>query len=403
MSEETATRPGRASRARHVYAADLVRVLTFACVIAVHTVSTVNPIDSVPGGAAVMLLHFTREAFFVLTAFVLVHRYRTGGLRVAPFWRRRFLLVGVPYVVWSALYTGIALSTAPLPAGEALAVLVRNLLTGTAWFHLYFLLVSMQFYLVFPLFQRLLAATRGRHGLLVAASAALQVVIDIVLHDPTPTGWVAAVLPYAGSFVGSYQFFLVLGGVVALHHEQVDAWVRAHPAVLAVAFVVTGAAAEGWYQWSVASGVGAVFATDVFQPVMIPWCVAVVAVFYALGAAWTDRRAGGLGSRFVERASDRSFGVFLVHPVFLWALTVGGAGSVASHLPAPWSTFAVYVVAVIASLAAVELLRLTPLSLILTGKGRSRRRSQHPDSTRTGSRPAAPSTVGGEPAQGGLT
>ncbi|HEY4702145.1 MAG TPA: hypothetical protein VIH64_09660, partial [Streptosporangiaceae bacterium] len=56
----------------HVYAVDLLRVLTFAAVIAVHIVTTVNPPDSVPAGGTAMLLHFTREAFFALTAFVLV-------------------------------------------------------------------------------------------------------------------------------------------------------------------------------------------------------------------------------------------------------------------------------------------------------------------------------------------
>lgn len=353
---------------QHVHQADLVRVLTFACVIAVHTISTVNPLDSVAGGAVVMLLHFTREAFFVLTAFVLMHRYRTAVPRVVPFWRRRFLLVGVPYVVWSVIYTGLALATAPLPAADAATMLVRNLLTGTAWFHMYFLLVSMQFYLVFPLFRWLLRVTRGRHLLLLTGSAVLQVGIDLWLHDPAPAGAKADLLPYLGSFLLSYQFFLVLGGVAALHLTDVTAWIRGHPLVVVGAVVLTGAAAEGWYWWSIATGAGAQFATDVFQPVMIPWSVAVVAAFLALGTAWTERRAGGPASRFVEGASDRSFGVFLVHPAILWALTVAGATSPAAQLAPPWSSVAAYVVTVIGSLALVEVLQRTPLSLALTGR-----------------------------------
>jgi peptidoglycan/LPS O-acetylase OafA/YrhL len=153
----------RVNSRSHVYAVDLVRVLTFACVIAVHTVATVNSADSVPAGGAAMLLHFTREAFFSLTAFVLVHRYR-DRLHIRPFWRRRFLLVGVPYVIWSVIYSGLALITTPVPPTAALIQLARNLLTGTAWYHLYFLVVTMQFYLLFPLFLRLLRASAGRRG-----------------------------------------------------------------------------------------------------------------------------------------------------------------------------------------------------------------------------------------------
>ncbi|GAA1297555.1 acyltransferase [Pseudonocardia xinjiangensis] len=388
----------RTARSVHIYPADMVRVLTFACVIGVHTISTVNPLDSVPGGAVVMLLHFTREAFFVLTAFVLTHRYRDDPVHPVAFWRRRFLLVGVPYLVWSVIYTGLGLVTAPLPAGQAATMLLHNVLTGMAWFHLYFLLVSLQFYLVFPLFRRLLRATTGWHAVLLAVSAVLQVLIDLYLHDPAPTGMKAQLLPYAGSFLVSYQFFLVLGGVVALHATRVDGWIRRHVAVVVAAVLLTGALAEGRYQWGVAHGVGAQFATDVFQPVMVLWSVAVVAAFYAVGAAWADRRAGGPASRAVEGASDRSFGVFLLHPTILWALTVAGPTSPAARLPAPWSSFAVYAVAVVASLAIVEVVQRTPLSLALTGKSRTgKARPVAPGRARH----APPAAAGGPGTRGG--
>ncbi len=306
----------------HVPSADVVRVLTFACVIAVHTLSTTHPLDDPRADGLVMLLHFTREAFFVLTAFVLMHRYGTAPPRTGPFWRRRFLLVGVPYVVWTALYTGLAgfawtgaglVFTAP-----ALRTFALNLATGTAWYHLYFLLVSMQFYLLFPLFQRLLVATTGRHRWLLAAAAVLQVLVDLWIHDPAPTGIKADLLPYAGSFVGSYVFFLVLGGVAALHRERVLGALGRHRVLVAAAMVGTGAAAEGWYRWAVTTGTNPQFASDVFQPVMLPWVVAVVAGFALLGQAWATPR-GGRSPRWVTWASERSFGVFLVHPVILWA------------------------------------------------------------------------------------
>jgi surface polysaccharide O-acyltransferase-like enzyme len=238
----------RISGPGHVYAADLVRVLTFVAVIAVHTVTTINPPERIPAGGAAMLLHFTREVFFALTAFVLVHRYR-DGLRVVPFWRRRFLLVGVPYVIWSVIYSGLAGITVPLPPTAALTQLGTNLLTGTACYHLYFLVVSMQFFLLFPLFLRLLGGSVGHrcwHRWLLAISVVLQIGINAELHAAHPSRIAAELLRYDGSFVGSYVFYLVLGGVAALHAEEVQAWVRGHPAIVLVALVLTGAAAEAW-------------------------------------------------------------------------------------------------------------------------------------------------------------
>jgi peptidoglycan/LPS O-acetylase OafA/YrhL len=353
---------------------DLLRVLTFAAVIAVHIVTTVNPPDSVPAGGTAMLLHFTREAFFALTAFVLVHRYRAGPPPVAPFWRRRFLLVGVPYVIWSVIYSALALITTPVPPTTALSQLGRNLLTGTAWYHLYFLIVTMQFYLLFPLFLRLLRGSTGRRGgrwWLLAISAVLQVGIDAGLHGLHPSGIAGKLLGYDGSFVGSYEFYLVLGGVAALHADRVQAWVGRHPAVVFGALVVTGAAAEGWYLHSVRAGSSPGAASDVFQPVMLPWCVAVITALFALGVAWSVRRAGGPGSRAVEIGSDRSFGVFLVHPMVLWTLTLGPLAWLSTQMSALGSTVIAIAVTVVVSLLVVEALRHSPLSLVLTGKRRS--------------------------------
>lgn len=374
-------------RADHIYPVDMVRVLTFACVIAVHTISTVNPIDSKPWGGAAMLLHFTREAFFVLTAFVLTSRYRDSPPEAVPFWKRRFLLVGVPYVVWSLIYSAIGLSSAGESPGQTAISLLYNLGTGRAWFHLYFLLVSLQFYLLFPLFARLLRATRGHHVALLVASAAGQVLLDLWMHDPIPTGVKSWYLHFAGSYVISYQFFMVLGGVVAMHRAEVDAWLRAHHRLVLASVIVTGLLAEGRYIWTVTHGGNAIYDTDVFQWVVIPWSVAVVAGFYAIGNVWSERRGSGGLSRFVERASDRSFGVFLVHPIILWLLTVGDSSSLASHVPAPLSSLVVYLVAVTGSLGFVELARRGRLSLALTGKRRSKPRPVDADAAVRESRP----------------
>jgi len=336
-------------------------------------VTTVNPLDSVPTGGAAMLLHFTREAFFAPTAFVLVHRYR-DELPVVRFWRRRFLLVGVPYVIWSVIYSALALITTPLPPTAALTQLGRNLLTGTAWYHLYFLVVTMQFYLLFPLFLRVLRAAGRRpagHWWLLAISAVLQVGIDFGLHVVHPSGLAGKLLDYDGSFVGSYVFYLVLGGVAALHAGRAQAWVREHPAVVLAAMVVAGASAEGWYLHSVHGGSSPAAASDVFQPVMVPWCVAVITALFALGVAWSARRTGGPGSQVVEISSDRSFGVFLVHPMVLWALTLGPSAWLSTRVSALSSTVIAIAVTVVVSLVVVEVLRHSLLSMVLTGKGRS--------------------------------
>ncbi|MDQ3904393.1 MAG: hypothetical protein M3300_02815 [Actinomycetota bacterium] len=83
----------------------------------------------------------------------------------------------------------------------------------------------------------------------------MAVGINAGLHAARPSGISEQLWHYDGSFVGSYVFYLLLGGVTALHVDRVQGWVRAHPVVVVVGLVLTGAGAEGWYLRSVRGGV----------------------------------------------------------------------------------------------------------------------------------------------------
>jgi len=96
-----------------------------------------------------------------------------------------------------------------------------------------------------------------------------------------------------------------------------------------------------------------------------------VAAFALLGLVGVRGRRG---LRWVAWASEWSFGVFLVHPVILWAMTVEGPSAPTAGLPPPLSAVVVYLAAVVGALALVAIFRATPLRLPLTGKPNDRRR-----------------------------
>ena len=96
-------------------------------------------------------------------------------------------------------------------------------------------------------------------------------------------------------------------------------------------------------------------ACDVFQVVMVPWCFAVITALFALGGGWAAREETGRGSQAIKLCSDRSFGVFLMHPVLLLVWILGPAGWLSSRMPALWSTMLAFTAVVSASLLVVEL------------------------------------------------
>ncbi len=105
------------------------------------------------------------------------------------------------------------------------------------------------------------------------------------------------------------------------------------------------------------------------QPIVIVWGFAVAIGFLAIGTYWADRRnPTGFGTRFVATASDRSFGIFLSHPLFIWILLWIGDDWVENTIPKPWLTLVVYLAVIACAIGVTELFRRTPLSLPLTGR-----------------------------------
>ncbi|MFJ4654738.1 acyltransferase [Nocardia sp. NPDC088792] len=363
---ETET-PRRTARP-HLYQVDLFRVLTFACVIAVHVIDQANNPGSVSAHGVLTLLHFTRNAFFALTGFVLVYQFAGDRFRAGSFWRRRFMLVGIPYVVWSVVYWGysIYLHENYGTIGWLLSRLGLDLVWGTAYYHLYFLLVTMQVYLLFPLLRKLLQATAGRHRWVLAVSAVIHVVVLWYLHNPPfSTGIPGQIWTHLPASFLPYQFFTLIGAITAWHIEAVHAFLRKYGGVVVAAVVVTGVAAEWYYLHLVHTGIPPWTASDVFLPALTVWFLAVCAGLYLLGTRWAiHRQENHVLARVIRYGSDRSFGIFLVHPLFIEILVP----QLPASWPQPWKTILLYLAVVALALATTEVLRRIPGSLWLTGR-----------------------------------
>jgi peptidoglycan/LPS O-acetylase OafA/YrhL len=361
----------------YLHQVDVVRLLTFASVIAVHVVSNTTDESGVAARGVLVLLHFTRETFFVITGFVLFHSsYPRDGrtLDLPRFWRRRFLLIGVPYLAWSAIYWWFHGARG---AGD----LAVTLLTGSAEYHLYFLLVSMQVYLAFGLLVWLVRATRGHHGALLAAVTAYQVALFWLLHDVLPRwggapAWLAAAPVWAQKLLPSYLVYVVAGALAAVHLARVQGWVAAHGRLVAVGVVVAAVFTEGAYLLQLATGSPVYRAADVLQPDMIVWTAALTAGLLALGLRFAANRRPGLAASAVAEGARISFGVFLVHPLVITAVLASPLAGPLRRSGQPWTSVLVWLLVVLVSVPVVELVARTPLSLPLTGRrrpGRPRR------------------------------
>ncbi|MQY17631.1 acyltransferase [Nocardia macrotermitis] len=361
----------RKTKRPYLYQVDLFRILTFACVVLDHVTSGCTLPDNMASNAVQTLLHFTRLAFFALTAFVLIYQSARKPFSARTFWRRRFMLIGIPYVVWSVFYWGyaIVLGNFQEPIPHALWRLVVDIATGQAWYQMYFLLVTMQVYLLFPLLLKLLRATEGHHRWVLAVSGALQLgFLYLAMHPPAFEGIAADIWAHIYAVVFAYQFYVILGAVAAWHLDAVNRTVKRFGPLIVLGAVAAAVYSVWEFARTTGRGMPPAAASNIFMPHLVIFFVLIIAALYTLGTWGTsNQRPGSLKARALTYGSDRSFGVFLIHP-FALQLIAPWIIPMRDEIGSLWCTVVVYAAVMAMSLLGAEITRRVPGSIWLNGR-----------------------------------
>jgi peptidoglycan/LPS O-acetylase OafA/YrhL len=379
-----ATAPARSRP--HIIAFDMIRLIIMVFVVGVHTLAWGGGQVTLALGAVTTVFHTSRELFLLLTALVLTynygHRPRLNALR---FWRRRYWLVVPAYVTWSAIYY------AADGSGRGLfpSAFLHDLLNAGARYHLYFLLVSMQIYLLFPVLRWVLRKTEGYHRWLLAAAVAYQLWLTCALHyhlGRPAGGELAQFINGAaqGYWVDTYVLYVVAGAIAGWHFEQICVFTRRHlgsvPRIALTAGVGVVAGIGTYLIEIYGFGATPANASAVFQPIVIVEALAFGWALLGAGLLWTDR--GAPHRKFCAAGSASSFGIYLAHPLVLQGLLLltgasflgpdGGWLGAIRRAPDGLTVVVLLFVAVPIIYAAAWLIasaaRRTPASLMLTGR-----------------------------------
>ena len=346
---------------------DAMRPVKQAGVVGTHTLLAFAPGASIYVGASLLLLHVTREAFLFVSACMLTYSYRT--LRKGDwgrFYRRRFVSVGLPYLCWTVIYFFVTFAKAGPNAGAQIGHLGYLVISG--YYQLYYLLVIMQFYVLFPLLLWLLRHT-ARHGRILLAGAAFQVTLVALIHWQVTPSFMQGF--WATREVTSYAFYLLAGAIVALHLEEFHDWLLRHAREALAATLAAATLAEAWFVFASHHLGGALGSpSDPLQPIVIPFNIGAIACVYLIGVYLVDpRRSARLGA-IVRSGSDNSYGVYLSQMVFITLLGTLGWRRVTHVVPWPIVSVLTVVLVFCACVLLTAVLARTPLSVALTGRQR---------------------------------
>lgn len=146
---------------KRVWELDLARVCAMLAVILIHATSAYIGAESrftLFGANAAFwgnqLARFAVPLFILLSGISL--RLSDRGESAARFYRKRLTKIGLPYIAWSLVYelAENGFSPAALFTAERLPALGNALLLGRAASHLYFIVVLLQLYLLYPALRR---------------------------------------------------------------------------------------------------------------------------------------------------------------------------------------------------------------------------------------------------------
>ncbi|MCL6441954.1 MAG: acyltransferase [Alicyclobacillus sp.] len=320
----------------HYYEVDLMRACIILGVVCEH-LSYFFSLYTVPLSTArvgfdlpVVTFHFTREAFMFITGLVLFITYYRREFHTLPFWLKRFKLIVIPYIVWNIIYLlfgGLWQPGFNWQVGYLWHALWLDLLTGNQFF-LYYLVISMQLYIVFPLLLRLIKWTEKVHSWVFGISFAVQIGLMAlnkfwlptlsVAHWPT---WLMVLVQFRDRFILTYQFWFIAGAIVAVHYPRIRDAVLARARLIGILlpFAVAAVLAHFVLDYRVLHESESQ-SVLVLQPIMIPYSLLIATVFWVVGLRWAAIRTLPHRRRLsacIQFFSKASFGIFLVHPIAL--------------------------------------------------------------------------------------
>lgn len=145
---------------------DVLRGLAFLAVVFQHSLGVYarRPDIQLPDAVMIgMVLHFVKfavPAFVFATGLALFYNYYQK-INYPAFIKKRTVDILIPYILWTCLYAAI-IDGIPFAISSAwLKEFGKTLLSGSAVYHLWFVIMIFQFYLLYPLFLALFKRVGG--------------------------------------------------------------------------------------------------------------------------------------------------------------------------------------------------------------------------------------------------
>jgi peptidoglycan/LPS O-acetylase OafA/YrhL len=321
---------GTRQRLDHV---DAMRPIKQTAVISTHALIYFSPLStSLLAASLLTLTHFSRDAFLFVSACMLAYSYRNAAtVKLGVYWKRRFMAVGLVYVVWTIIYFPVAAAkdTQNFPyfrvpmssifSDTGLHNFLFNLATG--YYHLYFLLVLLEFYVVFPYILAFVRRYPRSHLYVLFGALLWQIFFPYAVRH----AWFGFVFSskLETRLIFSYALYLLGGLIAAIYLERFHDWVVGHQRSIllwTVLFGIVPIVLDYLYRHGHHIPKLITPGADPFAAAVVPYDIGAIVAVYLLGVYLVNPKRSARTRAIVASGSEAAYGIYVSQLLWIFLL-----------------------------------------------------------------------------------
>ncbi|MGG1630844.1 acyltransferase [Rossellomorea sp. NRS-1567] len=248
---------------------------------------------------------FGTPMFALISGFLLFYQARFKRFDFSRFVSSRFTKIGLPFLFWSIFYLlfmFVAEGVNPLEVGEKQFLV--NFTFGNSFYHLYFMSIVFQFYLLFPLLQ--LVRSKKSWAVLLGISILINV-YSLKVFSPGEVGGLLGDILGQRAFLPNWIYFFIFGGFLAYYWEPLSSFAKRYKGLLGVAVILITLAAV--WEYKVMGSIASNRVTNIINiPIITLFIIGVGSNITRL--KWTNM--------FMSKIGALSMAIYLAHPFVLY-------------------------------------------------------------------------------------
>ncbi|WP_085991019.1 acyltransferase [Oceanobacillus senegalensis] len=223
-------RTEKPKKKKYFFEVSFVRAIASLCIVMIHvTAMFINEMDAEP----TLVYYFNQitrygtAMFALISGFLLFNQVNNRGFQLSYFVKSRFTKIMIPFLVWSIFYVLFRhyFQTYTLPSfqtAKEIKDFIYFFLTGESYYHLYFIAIVVQFYILFAFLQLL----RKINHLLIATLIAFFINLYFIQFDVSTGIGIFDKFFNDHVFILKWIFYFMIGGLLAYYWSSLSNWIN---------------------------------------------------------------------------------------------------------------------------------------------------------------------------------